>query len=147
MARVSGLKNRGVKIRTDIGILKRTNKPCYFIEVCFVNDSVDVALYRKNFEQICHAIAEQLAKAVGKTLKVPVSKPVSVAPVPETNIKGESVEVMLTETGRIAIRDLIKKTRYKGLVKQTVHTDAAVASYTDKQLLSYQASIINMTFK
>lgn len=69
IAKMSGLKNRGVKIRKDIGILKGTNKPCYLIEVCFVNDSVDVALYHKNFKAICQAIAEELAKAVGKSIK------------------------------------------------------------------------------
>ncbi|MEK4630307.1 N-acetylmuramoyl-L-alanine amidase [Solibacillus sp. FSL R7-0682] len=69
ISRGSGLKNRGVKIRPDLGLLKGTNKPCYLIEVCFVNDSVDVAIYRRDFEKICYANAEQLAKTVGKTLK------------------------------------------------------------------------------
>lgn len=69
IAKVSGLKNRGVKIRPDLGLLKGTNKPCYLIEVCFVNDSVDVALYKHDFEKICQAIAGELAKAVGKSLK------------------------------------------------------------------------------
>lgn len=69
IANASGLKNRGVKIRTDLGLLKGTNKPCYLIEVCFVNDSVDVALYRRDFDKICRAIANELAKAVGKSLK------------------------------------------------------------------------------
>ncbi|MER2153627.1 MAG: N-acetylmuramoyl-L-alanine amidase [Solibacillus sp.] len=69
IANVSGLKNRGVKIRTDLGLLKGTNKPCYLIEVCFVNDTVDVALYRRDFDKICRAIANELAKAVGKSLK------------------------------------------------------------------------------
>ena len=68
IAKVSGLKNRGVKIRTDLGILKGTNKPCYLIEVCFVNDSVDVALYKRDFEKICQAIASELAKGVGKSI-------------------------------------------------------------------------------
>ena len=68
IANASGLKNRGAKIRTDLGLLKGTNKPCYLIEVCFVNDSVDMALYRKYFDAICQAIASELAKAVGKTL-------------------------------------------------------------------------------
>lgn len=68
IANVSGLKNRGVKIRTDLGLLKGTNKPCYLIEVCFVNDSVDVALYKRDFDKICRAIAGELAKAVGKSL-------------------------------------------------------------------------------
>ena len=69
IANASGLKNRGVKIRTDLELLKGTNKPCYLIEVCFVNDSVDVALYRRDFDKICRAIANELAKAVGKSLK------------------------------------------------------------------------------
>lgn len=69
ISNASGFKNRGVKIRTDLGLLKGTNKPCYLIEVCFVNDSVDVALYRRDFNKICRAIANELAKAVGKSLK------------------------------------------------------------------------------
>lgn len=69
IANASGLKNRGVKIRTDLGLLKGTNKPCYLIEVCFVNDTVDVALYRRDFDKICRAIASELAKAVGKVVK------------------------------------------------------------------------------
>ena len=69
IANASGLKNRGVKIRTDLGLLKGTNKPCYLIEVCFVNDSVDVAIYRRDFDKICRAIAEELAIALGKSLK------------------------------------------------------------------------------
>ncbi|MEK4629749.1 N-acetylmuramoyl-L-alanine amidase [Solibacillus sp. FSL R7-0682] len=72
ISKVSGLKNRGVKIRPDLGLLKGTNKPCYLIEVCFVNDSVDVAIYLRDFEKICQAIAEQLAKAVGKTISTKV---------------------------------------------------------------------------
>lgn len=75
IAKASGLKNRGVKIRKDLGFLKRTNKPAFLIEVCFVNDSVDVALYRRDFGNICQAIASELAKAVGKTLK-PSTTPV-----------------------------------------------------------------------
>ncbi|MEK5081135.1 N-acetylmuramoyl-L-alanine amidase [Solibacillus sp. FSL W7-1436] len=70
ISRVSGLKNRAVKIRKDIGILKGTNKPCYLIEVCFVNSRTDVDLYRKHFNAICQAIAAELAKAVGKILTV-----------------------------------------------------------------------------
>ena len=78
IARVSGLRNRGVKIRKDLGILKGTNKPCYLIEVCFVNSRTDVELYRKHFDAICHAIAEELAKAVNKTLKSTANQTVKV---------------------------------------------------------------------
>ena len=59
---------------------------------------------------------------------------------------GESDEDMLTETGRIAIRELITKARDKGIISKTAHSDAKIANYTDKQLLSYQAAIMNKSF-
>lgn len=74
--------------------------------------------------------------------------PVSVE-APEQEVKemtGESEEDMLTETGRIAIRELIKKARDKGVISKTAHPDEKIARYTDKQLLSYQAAIMNNTF-
>lgn len=154
VAKVSGFKNRGVKIRTDLGLLRGTSKPCYLIEVCFVNDSVDVALYKKNFDAICQAIAEQLAKAVGKTLKTSNVTP-AVKPAPTTETKEESEEIMLSETGRKEIRTLLKKARNKTytvngksvpLIDPTFHTDAKIDKYTDAQLLSYQAAVINRTF-
>lgn len=40
-----GFKNRGVKIRTDLYVLRRTNSPAMLIECCFVNDKDDVELY------------------------------------------------------------------------------------------------------
>lgn len=68
ISKSANLKNRGVKIRKDVGILM-TNKPCYLIEVCFVNSKTDVALYEKHFDDICKSIAESLAKIVGKEIK------------------------------------------------------------------------------
>ena len=133
IANASGLKNRGVKIRTDLGLLRGTTRPCYLIEMCFVNDSVDVAIYRRDFEKICQAIAKELAAAVGKTIKNPVDEK-------------ESDEIMLTETGREEIRALLKKARGKGIISASVHTDKKIDSYTDIQLLSYQAAVINRTF-
>lgn len=53
---------------------------------------------------------------------------------------------MLTETGHIAIRELIKKAYDKGIISKTAHTDPRIAEYTDKQLLSYQAAIVTKTF-
>lgn len=40
-----GFKNRGVKIRTDLYVLHRTNSPAMLIECCFVDDKDDVKLY------------------------------------------------------------------------------------------------------
>lgn len=147
IAKAAGLKNRGVKIRTELGLLKGTNKPCYLIEVCFVNDSVDVALYRRDFEKICQAIALELAKAVDKSLKFSSSNPI------ETK---EEAVIMLTETGREEIRALIRKARNKTytvngkeepVINPTIHTDAKISQYSDVQLLSYQAAITNRTFE
>lgn len=68
---------------------------------------------------------------------------------PKQEVKEMTVESdgdMLTETGRIAIREHIKKARDKGVISKTAHTDTKIAEYTDKQLLSYQAAILNYTF-
>ena len=40
-----GFKNRGVKIRTDLSILKKTKSSCILVECCFVDDKDDVKLY------------------------------------------------------------------------------------------------------
>ena len=51
-----GYKNRGVKIRTDLSILKKTKAPCILIECCFVDDFDDVKLY--NAKSMAKAIAQ-----------------------------------------------------------------------------------------
>lgn len=56
----SGLINRGPKKRTDLFFLNNTAKPAILIEVCFVDSSEDVEIYRLRFEQICRAIADVL---------------------------------------------------------------------------------------
>lgn len=58
----SGLKDRGAKHTDSLGFLNGTNKGAILIEVCFIDSSVDVELYKKNFEAICIAIAETLAE-------------------------------------------------------------------------------------
>ena len=51
-----GFKNRGVKIRTDLSILKKTKAPCILVECCFVDDKDDIKLY--NAKSIAKAIAQ-----------------------------------------------------------------------------------------
>lgn len=60
LAKATGLKNRGAKLRTNLAFLNKTNKPAILIEVCFVNSKEDVDLYNKNFEGLCIALAEYL---------------------------------------------------------------------------------------
>lgn len=63
-----GLLNRGAKYRDNLGVLSRTYEPAVLIEVCFVNSSVDAAIYNRDFEKICQAIAKVLAKSIGYKL-------------------------------------------------------------------------------
>ena len=51
-----GYKNRGIKIRTDLSILKKTKAPCVLVECCFVDDLDDVKLY--NAKSMAKAIAQ-----------------------------------------------------------------------------------------
>ncbi|WP_400194598.1 N-acetylmuramoyl-L-alanine amidase [Lysinibacillus telephonicus] len=74
ISETSGLINRGARKRTDLGVLAKTYEPAILIEICFVNSTVDVALYRRDFEKICYAIAECLAEFVDKSLKESESK-------------------------------------------------------------------------
>lgn len=53
----------------------------------------------------------------------------------------------LTNTGRAEIRALLKKARNQGIISADVHTDQAIEKYDDMQLLSYQAAVINRTYK
>lgn len=63
-----GLLNRGAKQRKDLGVLARTYEPAVLIEVCFVNSSVDAAIYRRDFEKICQAIARVVAEFIGRKI-------------------------------------------------------------------------------
>lgn len=64
----SGLKNRGAKKRTDLGVLVRTFEPAILIEFGFVNSKKDIELMDKHFEAICQAVAKVLAAYIGYTI-------------------------------------------------------------------------------
>lgn len=61
--------------------------------------------------------------------------------------KEKDDDIMLTETGRKEIRELLKKARAAGIIDAKYHTDDKIAKYNDVQLLSYQAAVINREFK
>lgn len=60
IARAGGFINRGAKQRTDLAFLNGTHKQAILIEICFVNSSVDVALYKRHQAAIFEAIAHVL---------------------------------------------------------------------------------------
>ena len=51
-----GFKNRGVKFRPDLYVLRQTNAPAMLIECCFVNDPDDVELY--DYKKMASAIVK-----------------------------------------------------------------------------------------
>lgn len=53
-----GFKNRGVKTRSDLYVLRHTTKPALLVECCFVDDKDDVAIYN----------ADAMARAIYKGL-------------------------------------------------------------------------------
>jgi len=55
-----GFKNRGVKCRRDLYYLANTKAQALLIEVCFVDDGDDAAIYLSNIEKIGKAIAEAI---------------------------------------------------------------------------------------
>lgn len=61
-----GFRNRGVKTRSDLYVLKNTKSPALLVECCFVDDADDVSLY--NYESMAKAIVEGiLNKSVSST--------------------------------------------------------------------------------
>jgi N-acetylmuramoyl-L-alanine amidase len=56
----TGLIDRGPKERNDLFFLNNTEMPAVLIEVCFVDSSADVEIYRAKFDRICNAIADVL---------------------------------------------------------------------------------------
>ena len=117
ISEAGGLPNRGAKKRTELGFLKGTTKPCVLLEICFVNSIVDVALYRKNFEAICQAIAKELATAVGKSIKS--SDTVNIG---QGELRFSSVtlknEVNTLLTDKAAQKELINKAITAGIINE-----------------------------
>ncbi|MGM9951656.1 MAG: N-acetylmuramoyl-L-alanine amidase [Lysinibacillus sp.] len=64
IGKAAGFPDRGAKKRNDLAFLNGTKRPAILIEVCFVNSTVDVALYKQHMEAICETIAKQLAHHV-----------------------------------------------------------------------------------
>lgn len=129
-----GLLNRGAKKRTDLGVLASTYEPAILVEVCFVNSTVDAAIYRRDFEKICRAIANELAAYLGKT-----------APVEDKKEDSKVTQVLLNETGRAEAKGLIKKAVTAGIFEKS-HLDK-LDKYSDADLISYSIAYVNRTTK
>lgn len=84
-----GLRNRGAKYRDNLGVLTKTIEPAILPEICFVNSTVDAAIYRRDFEKICYAVAAVLAAELGHTLKQPTVQKGETKVYSSPNLKAE----------------------------------------------------------
>ena len=55
-----GFRNRGVKTTSGLFFLNQTAKPAILIEVCFVSDPDDAALYKKHRDDVAKAIVQAI---------------------------------------------------------------------------------------
>lgn len=55
-----GFSNRGVKTTNNLWVLNQTNRPALLIEVCFVTDPDDAALYLKHKDDIAKGIVQAI---------------------------------------------------------------------------------------
>jgi N-acetylmuramoyl-L-alanine amidase len=74
IATAGSFKNRGAKKRTDLAILNKTTAPAILIELCFVNSTEDVLLYRTHQSKIFDAIVQVLEDSI-QPFSLPFSQP------------------------------------------------------------------------
>ena len=85
-----GFGNRGQKIRTGLYELNHTNMVAIIVEVCFVEATEDVALYKKlGADAIGKAIAEAIVNTNVINVATPAPKP---TPAPSTNSNTAKVD-------------------------------------------------------
>lgn len=64
-----GFKNRGVKRRADLYVLKKTKAPAILVECCFCDSTIDVGIY--NSETMVNAIVKGLVGEIKETVIQP----------------------------------------------------------------------------
>ena len=80
-----GFKNRGVKERKDLYVLKHTKASAILIECCFCDSAIDAGLY--NCESMANAIVKGLTRGVKETVQ-PIPQPAP-APTPAQKPSGD----------------------------------------------------------
>lgn len=68
-----GFKNRGVKVRTDLAVLKKTKSPALLVECCFCDNQEDANLY--NAENMANAIVKGITNQTVATAPQPTPQP------------------------------------------------------------------------
>lgn len=65
----NGFTNRGVKMRTDLAVLNRTNMPAILVEVGFISCKQDNAIIDAKFASIVNSIARGFMETLGLEFK------------------------------------------------------------------------------
>lgn len=78
-----GFKNRGVKERKDLYVLKHTKAPAILIECCFCDSEIDVGLYN------CESMANAIVKGLTGEVKEIVQPQPAPAPTPTPKPSGD----------------------------------------------------------
>lgn len=60
-----GTKDRGIKVRGDIGVLKYTDMPAILVETAFIDNSADALLLKNNTDGFAQAIFEGIKAFAG----------------------------------------------------------------------------------
>lgn len=132
-----GLRDRGMK-RANFAVIRLTKMPALLIEYGFISNLNDERIIAFKIEMQ----AQLTFEGINKYFDV---NPIEPKPRTENTHPEGDEEFMLTKTGREEIRALMRKARDKGIINADVHTDTKINQYSDSQLISYQAAIINRT--
>lgn len=97
IVKVFGLKDRGVKVRSDLGVLKLTNMPALLIETAFIDNKSDAGLLKNNAEGFAKAIFEGISEVLNissKTISNPKEIVEKLSGMVEINEKKRAIEAL-----------------------------------------------------
>ena len=69
-----GLRDRGVKVRSDLGVLRLTNMPAILVETAFIDNKSDALLLKNNTDGFAKAIFEGISEVLGFSAEVSAKK-------------------------------------------------------------------------
>lgn len=97
-----GFKNRGVKERKDLYVLKKTKAPAILIECCFCDSEIDAGLYN------CETMASAIVKGLTGEVKEIVQPQPAPAPTPTLKPSGDDwVRCLQIELNNQLGKDLV----------------------------------------
>ena len=99
-----GIKDRGIKCRPDLYVLRNTKAQALLIEVCFVDNSIDATCYS------AQAAANAIVKALtGSIYKEPEATDVTNDPHIDTDMAADPSEIYYVQVGAFKNKDNAEK--------------------------------------